>query len=534
VRALLRTFALLGIAACGSAVWSACASSGGGSGGAGGDASYEGGPADDGPGGLDARDAPAAIDASGDVDASMLSDGGPDAASCTAAGTFGPAHGGPFSYGRHYPNGAAAVTWIYGPDGTWGDMTGLRYTDNYYAACATGDHPADTSALIAAANGPPFTTRDANCHLLWAADPAAGDPQLGVPDGGAGSAFHEHSGVAAGGAKTGAPFTVYWYDDNTLAAVMSQAYGAPMPGGLVTFADFTRWSVVSGNAAAWHGTPYGAPGNPTSDCCIDTKALNGLYDLATGSFASAAAEWTSVLAMTGATYDGATQRYLYPSIASNYYFGLFKILTDELRANPAASPSSTPSASELLQHSVSLDSDILDDQQQQAGSGTLIGWVTDVPPGGSLINTETVAAEVLGLGARSNSVFEPGVAPLSSDAQGYFLRPYHALSAVGSAGSQPGYMTRGPGFQAPPGAYAVDFRLRAPAPTGTVATVSVYDDVTGAVLASHDVAAAEMATGNLWTEITVSFTVTAPCSQIELRTYWSGSGNLDVGPIRVR
>jgi hypothetical protein len=482
----------------------------------------------------------APLDATGNGDAPVDSaavtpgDSGVDAPSCGATGTFGSGHGAAFSYGRHYPNGASAVAYAYGAGDLWGDMTGLQYVDNYYAACGTTDHPTNTSALIAAADGPPFTTRDANCHLLWGADPGSSDPALGVPDSGAGSAFHEHAGVGAGGVQSGAPFTVYWYDDNTLATVMSQAYGLPAPGGLVVYPDFTRWAVLSGNAAAWHGMPYGASGNPTSDCCIDTKALNGLYDLASGDFASAASEWMSLLAMTGSTYDAATQRYLYPSITSNYHLGLFKILTDELRASSSASASSTPSTTELLQHSLSLDSDILDNQQQQGDSGVPIGWVTDIPAGGSLINIETVACDVLGLGARSSSVFEPGVAPLSSDPGGYFLRPYHVLSAVGSAGSKPGYMTLGPGFQASPGAYTVDFRLRAPSPTGTVATLSIYDDVTSAVLATHDVAAADLATGNEWTEISVPVTVSAPCTRIELRTYWTGTGNLDVGPIRVR
>jgi hypothetical protein len=31
-------------------------------------------------------------------------------------------------------------------------------------------------------------------HLLWGANPGSSDPQLGVPDSGAGSAFHEHAG----------------------------------------------------------------------------------------------------------------------------------------------------------------------------------------------------------------------------------------------------------------------------------------------------------------------------------------------------
>jgi hypothetical protein len=187
---------------------------------------------------------------------------------------------------------------------------------------------------------------------------------------------------------------------------------------------------------------------------------------------------------------------------------------------------------ELLQHSVSLDSSILDNQEM---SGTKpLGWRSDKNDANSLMNTESMAVGALALGARANSVFEPGVAPMTNDANNYFVRPYHALSAVTGL-SQAGKMTAGPGFRAPAGTYQVDFLLRAPQPTGTVATVDVYDAVSNTVLASHDVGANEMATGNQWTMITLSaVTVPAGCNRIELRTTWPGTANLDVGPIRVR
>jgi len=463
-----------------------------------------------------------------------------DGFTCAFPGSFGAGHGTAFTYGRHYPNGAAAVSYLYGPDGTWGSLSGLQYVDNFYPTCATSDHPSDMSALISAANGPAFTTRDANCHLLWGDYPGDGgtnvaDPQLALPSGNAGSAFHEHSGFGANGVRpAGAPpFTLYWYDDNTLATLMSQAYGQPTPSGLVNVPGFTRWPILAGNAAAWQASPYGSSGNPTPDSYVDTHALNGMYDLAIGNVAAAAQEWTALLALTGATYDSSTQRYLYPSAAmgTNYYFGLFKILTDELRANAGSLGAGDPSDSVLLQHSIALDSNILDNQQIDSGSGALIGWTTNVPTAGSLINTETVAAQVLGLGARANSVFEPGVLPLTNDANEYFLRPFHALSAVVGL-SQPGYMTRGPGFLAPPGTYAVDFRLRAPTASGTVATVSVTDGSAN-VLATQDVGAAQVAASNAWTEVTLSVTVTGPCTLLDLRTYWTGTSNLDLGPVRV-
>jgi hypothetical protein len=95
-------------------------------------------------------------------------------------------------------------------------------------------------------------------------------------------------------------------------------------------------------------------------------------------------------------------------------------------------------------------------------------------------------------------------------------------------------MTTGPGFAAPPGTYEVDFFLRAPSPTGTIATVSVRDATTSSVLATHDVLASEMATANAWTRITLTATVPAGCHRLDFDTAWSGTANLDVAAIRVR
>src|SRR5271165_1666108 len=132
-----------------------------------------------------------------------------------------------------------------------------------------------------------------------------------------------------------------------------------------------------------------------------------------------------------------------------------------VRAMAPAATSTSPSLATLLQHSVALDSDILDEQQTQQSDGGLIGWVTDIPPGGSLINIETIACEVLGLGARANSLFEPGVAPLRSDPSGY-SSGRTTRSARWGLRDRSRYMTRGPGFVAPPGNYVIDYRLRAP------------------------------------------------------------------------
>jgi hypothetical protein len=60
------------------------------------------------------------------VDARALDAG--DANSCPAAGALAGTHAPAFSYGRHYPNGMAAVAYAYGPDGMWKEMKPLEYT----------------------------------------------------------------------------------------------------------------------------------------------------------------------------------------------------------------------------------------------------------------------------------------------------------------------------------------------------------------------------------------------------------------------
>jgi hypothetical protein len=149
------------------------------------------------------------------------------------------------------------------------------------------------------------------------------------------------------------------------------------------------------------------------------------------------------------------------------------------------------------------------------------------------MNIESLTVPVLALAARADTVLEAGTAPLRNEAKGYFVRPHHVLSAV-TGSSAAGLMTTGPGFLAPPGSYEVDFLLRAPAPTGTVATVSVRDIAAGTVLATHDVPASDMAASNDWTRVTLTAVVPAGCHVLDFETAWSATSNLDVAAIRVR
>src|SRR6266487_3234627 len=82
-------------------------------------------------------------------------------------------------YGQHFPNGKAAVDYIYGPEGMFKRMNPLKYTWNYYDFKNDAmkkqfydenddkKHPFGKNELIRDANGSAFfTTRDANGHLL--------------------------------------------------------------------------------------------------------------------------------------------------------------------------------------------------------------------------------------------------------------------------------------------------------------------------------------------------------------------------------
>jgi hypothetical protein len=437
-------------------------------------------------------------------------------------------------YGLHYPEGLDAVQYLYGPEGTFKEYSVLQDIYGYYSGWSggpygnqqpTGTNSTEVAELVAYADGANATTTpDANDHAL---DQLAsgGEATFGSPYV---ASFHEHNGRGAGGATKGNPFTQFWFDDNWLARDMSEAYGAPQPFGLWATSDFNRWQILALDTTHW--TPYASPaGYP------DLLVLNGLYDLATGDTTSAVSVWNQILAIAGTTYDSANQRYSYPGLLSEYYLGLFKILTDKL----ILSGLDAGTTSTLVQHAISLRSDMISDQQQE--SGVPIGWLTGGSAGrtdpSTLINTETTAVDVLGLGAGARYSFEVGRSPLSTPAPSgagqFYLRPHNVLSAV--VGLSPtGFMSYGPYMSFPAGAYTVDYYLRAPSPTGDVAYVDVNDYTINTILASQEVMGSQMVTGNQWTRVSLPVTIPTATDQIEVRVVWRGTTNLDVSTIRIR
>ena len=102
----------------------------------------------------------------------------------------------------------------------------------------------------------------------------------------------------------------------------------------------------------------------------------------------------------GAVYDQNNLRYVYPNISESYHLGLFEILTWFLMDAPAVD---TIKKQEIISHWVSLRSNIL--SYQETSGFRFLGWRSNVLNPKSLINTESIAINVLGFGACAIHVF---------------------------------------------------------------------------------------------------------------------------------
>jgi len=421
----------------------------------------------------------------------------------------------PAVYGQHFPQGWNAVSYIYGPSGMWREQTNLFYGWNYYDGCASASHPANKPALIAMGAASNVTAPDADCLILGDinenSDIADDQPT--------GFAFHEHSGRGTHGNQLAAPFYQFWFDDNWLARYMASAYGREPPSGLHDNGARIRWRLLGGDNRYW--TPRGDGRQPSE------IALNGIYRINAGDFNGALADWRGIKGLSKSTYDIGNQRYDYPSIVETYHLGLWLILSERLLAARA----DFPGRNDVLQHAISMRSDLLSLQERSA-SGERLGWKSGISDPRTLINTETVAVSVLALGTNANWVLEPGYPPLTLPPGNYFVRPYGALSAVTGL-STPGFMVAGPSWTLAPGTYAVDFTLRTPANNvnAALATVEIYDGA--AILASALIPSRSMPANNEWVRYRLITAVTNPGNRTEFRVYWHGNASLDVGSIRV-
>jgi hypothetical protein len=186
---------------------------------------------------------------------------------------------------------------------------------------------------------------------------------------------------------------------------------------------------------------------------------------------------------------------------------------------------------ELTQHAIALRSMIV--ENQQPSGTTLTGWTSGVVPGRTLMNTESLAVNVLALGTGARTTYGAGQPPLHAADNGYVWHPDGVLTA--SAGTaRPGHLTYGPYARYPAGGYTVEFALRCTEPTGAVAHVDVYDAGAATILAARDVSAADLGGTGRWGRVPVTAQVANPTDSLEFRTWWYGRGDLDVAEIRVR
>jgi hypothetical protein len=308
--------------------------------------------------------------------------------------------------------------------------------------------------------------------------------------------------------------------DNWLARYMTEAYGRPAPDGLSEYDDINRWAILGFGSQNWK--PYPERDHP------DQIALNGLYFLSVGNLDRAVQSWDRIRDLSAYAFNRESQQYSYPGIRENYHLGLFQILTSFLLDAPNVSMAKEH---ELLQHWVSLRSAIISNQERDEEG--FIGWRSHIQSPHAFINTESTAINVLSLGAGALHVFEPAMPPLRIGNDSYFLRPYHALSAVADA-SAPGYLSLGPDIEYPDGDYRVDFLLRAPYPIGQMAQVDVYDVRDDQALVSQLIQASSLNTDNTWSRFTLPFSINRQAMVLAFRIYWYGTANLDISAIRVR
>lgn len=144
-----------------------------------------------------------------------------------------------------------------------------------------------------------------------------------------------------------------------------------------------------------------------------------------------------------------------------------------------------------------------------------------------------VAAHALGDRPDRLDVFEAGKLPLKMSENNYVVSSEHVVSAVKGT-SLAGHMTFGPYKKYSRGIHEVTFLVRAPSPVGRVATLDVYDAKGNRILASKDIVAADMASNNAWTNITLTIHVVNDDNSLEFRTYWHGVTNFDIAAIHVR
>jgi hypothetical protein len=425
-----------------------------------------------------------------------------------------------FVPGRHYPNGNVAVQYIYGPDGMFRQINNLEYQYDFYdrIACPNGTRLIDQNLSNQYSLTHQTTSPSADCHLLLDLNQ---DGELDFISGG--SAFQEHYGIGIQGTQSAAPVQRFWFDDNWLARYMANAYNRPEPFGLYITNSFNRYAIIGGDTTNWRAYP--------ENQFLDHIAFNGLYDVAVGNTASAVKRFNTWLGFANATYDSTTRQYKYTA-SDNYQIGQFRYFIEQLLR--FGSRLTADQRRLLIQHSVSLRADIIN--RQIVSGNAPGGWVTsrDANNNNSLVNTETIAFQVLGLGAGGQLAFEAGQSPmLFSQGSNFSYNAVGRYVTATAGASRAGTLLYGPYWQFPVGDYTVAFYTRAPNPVNNIATIDVYDSVSNTALAGRGLVARDFNTNGNWSIQYLSFRVTNPSNNLQFRVGWSGVATMDVAFVQI-
>ena len=148
-----------------------------------------------------------------------------------------------FKFGKHNPNGIAAVNYMYSSDGFWKPLAEVNYDWNKFSSGNL--HYVNTVQFgLHEAAGQFLICRDEEGHLLGDVDPMDGELDSNIDFG---YAFHSHNGRTAANTAhaTIKPSYVFLYNDNYLGRIIANNYATDIPFGLGVYTDKLLWSVLT-------------------------------------------------------------------------------------------------------------------------------------------------------------------------------------------------------------------------------------------------------------------------------------------------
>ncbi len=312
---------------------------------------------------------------------------------------------GSITFGRNYPHGNSAVTYLYCSRGTWREMKGLQYRENkFYHVDNPISHPTnknlDTSTLL-------LTYKDEEGNLLCDFN-IDGE----IDSNNNGWAFHAHKGHLPNGSFT-TPDYSFLYDVNFLGTIMADAYGTDFPYGI--------YNPLSSR----YRTKYNLLKEVTQYYEISTQqdvfslAFNGFYYILISNYSAAISAWNSIRAQIGGTYNGTHRIYLNFTFKNYEEQALALILISSICKNTSCNLTQRRDYISLRAHVVST-------QKLNSGNGgnfisspyigDFSGWVNS----SGIISTKETILNILALSANDWLSFEVNHKPMNASHRSLF------------------------------------------------------------------------------------------------------------------